>query len=100
MIHLEESVHDKIDDFMTRRLEDLGVGVDARRAAELFEELLVHLDRPDLREAVRGVLARVDVRVARLLDDAPPGVLRHVRAEGAHEARAVGGWGRCQSTEP
>merc|ERR1711904_672140 len=25
MIHLEESVHDKIDDFMTRRLEDLGV---------------------------------------------------------------------------
>merc|ERR1712078_37721 len=47
MIHLEESVHDKIDDFMTRRLEDLGVQTEQwkERAEKEIQDMIDKRDK-------------------------------------------------------
>merc|ERR1712093_121447 len=53
MIHLEESVHDKIDDFMTRRLEDLGVQTEQwKERAE--KEIQYMIDKRDKLREDRG----------------------------------------------
>merc|ERR1712224_816284 len=47
MIHLEESVHEKIDDFMTHRLEELSVQTEQwkERADKEIQEMIDKRDR-------------------------------------------------------